>query len=293
MAQKDNILITGANGLLGKRAVAQLRDDYNVYAIVRKKPENGYDDVEYLNIDLSSEWSCDDLPNSLEAVVHLAQSSKFRDFPNSAMDIFNVNIASTARLLDYAYSHGAKHFVYASSGGVYGSGEGAFNENATISSNGHLGYYLGSKLCGEVVARNYADLMSVITMRFFFMYGAEQDKSMLIPRLVENVRAGSPITLQGQDGIQINPIHAQDAVGALCKSLKLNKSYTFNIAGPETLSLRAIAEKIGDVVGREPIFEIQDTEARHLIADITAMEEKLAVPKISFEDGIKDFGDAN
>ncbi len=289
MKQKYKILITGANGLLGKRLVKQLSLSNEIYALVRHLPDNAIDKVNYLVINLSDSWDIVELPEQLDVIIHLAQSSKFREFPDQAMDIFNVNINSTAKLLDYAHKSGVKSFIYASSGGVYGTGSEAFNENSPIISNGELGYYLGSKLCGEVLVQNYATLMNIITLRFFFMYGEEQEKSMLIPRLVDSVKNGKPISLQGQEGIKINPIYVQDAVNAIEKSLDVEKSFAYNIAGNEVLSLKQIMTVIGDVLGKNPVFKYQEVEPKDLIADNSEMKTHLVSPDISFREGIGRF----
>jgi len=281
-----NILISGANGLLGAHAVTQLVRRHQVHAIVHAAPAEPVDGVSYHVLDLSQDWSQRSLPAAIDAVVHLAQSSRFREFPDQALDVFGVNVASTARLLDYARTAGARHFILASSGGVYGAGDEAFKENAQIPHHGQLGYYLGSKLCGEVLAQNYSSLMNVTVLRFFFMYGKGQKRSMLVPRLIDNVMAGQAITLQGNDGIRINPIHVSDAVTALESCLKLEGSHTFNVAGTQVLALRDIAEIIGEAVGRAPIFRIEEVESRHLIADIDALSESLVAPKVSFAQGI-------
>ena len=46
------------------------------------------------------------LPAAIDVVVHLAQSSQYRGFPDTAPDIFAVNTAATARLLDVAAERG-------------------------------------------------------------------------------------------------------------------------------------------------------------------------------------------
>lgn len=281
-----NILITGANGLLGTHAVTQLVTQHQVHALVHAEPVQPVDGVNYHIVDLSQDWSTEVLPRSISAVIHLAQSSRFREFPEQAMDVFGVNVASTARLLDYARGAGAQHFIFASSGGVYGAGDEAFKENALISHHGQLGYYLGSKLCGEVLAQNYSSLMNVSVLRFFFMYGRGQKRSMLVPRLIDNVIAGQPITLQGADGLRINPVHVSDAVAALQSCLALKGSHTFNVAGREVLSLREIAEIIGQQVNRVPVFKVENGEPRHLIANIDALSDSLIVPQVSFAQGI-------
>ena len=126
---------------------------------------------------MSTQWNTSILPNDIDVIIHLAQSSKFRDFPSEAEDIFNVNIKSTAQLLDFARKNNVQKFVYASSGGIYGTNSNrAFNESSPITATDQLGFYLGSKLCGEVLVRNYSTLFDVITLRFFFMYGPKQQK---------------------------------------------------------------------------------------------------------------------
>lgn len=281
-----DILITGANGLLGIHAVSRLAEEHQVHAVVHSLPAEPLPNVLYYEVDLSGTWAPGTLPEKIDAVVHLAQSSRFREFPEQAMDVFGVNVASTAHLLEYARSAGARHFILASSGGVYGAGDEAFRENSPIPHHGQLGYYLGSKLCAEVLAENYSSLMNVAILRFFFMYGKGQKRQMLVPRLIDNVIAGNAITLQGEDGIKINPIHVSDAVAALEGCLKLEGSHTFNVAGTQTLSLREIACTIGEAVGREPVFKIDLSEPRHLIADIGMLSEILVVPKVCFAQGI-------
>lgn len=280
------ILITGANGLLGSHAVQHFSTRHEVHALVHSAPAETVPGVRYHVIDLAQDQVMQSLPEQVDAVIHLAQSARFRDFPDQALDVFNVNVGSTARLLDYARRSQAKTFVLASSGGVYGAGEEAFKENAAIPQHGLLGYYLASKLCAEVLAQNYASLLNLSVLRFFFIYGRGQKRSMLMPRLVDNVRSGLPITLQGRDGIRINPIHVSDAVQALEGCLQLTGSHTFNVAGSEILSMREIATAIGKAVGREPVFKVEPVEARNLIANIEAMRASLTVPRVDFAQGI-------
>jgi UDP-glucose 4-epimerase len=59
------------------------------------------------------------LPQKLDAVIHLAQSYRFREFPAGAMSVTNVNVVATAHLLESAARKGVQHFICASTGGVY------------------------------------------------------------------------------------------------------------------------------------------------------------------------------
>ena len=236
----QRVLITGIQGLLGRHLASTLNDqDFVIHGVTRGKTHGPKSFIDYLTIDLASDWSIKSLPKQCDVVIHLAQSASFRDFPNSALDIFKVNIESTARLLDYARQAGVKKFVYASSGGVYGNSSQAFKENAPIVPPGKLGYYLGSKACGEILVQSYASNFDVVVVRPFFIYGPGQKRSMLIPRLFDSVATGKPITLQGDSGIRINPIHVEDAASAVAAAIDLNESAIFNVAGSSVLSIRS------------------------------------------------------
>ena len=110
---------------------------------------------------------------------------------------------------------------------------------------------------------------------------------MLVPRLIHNVRSSTPILLQGNDGIKINPIHASDAVNAIKAALNLEGSYKINVAGPDVLSLRKISEIIGFHMGIKPIFKIEkDQSPQNLIGDIRKMKKYLCKPFCRFEKSI-------
>ncbi len=287
MNDRKKILITGAGGLLGRHAVAAMRDHYHVHAVVRTLPDLQIDGVDYHLLNFNSNWSTQNLPNGVDSIIHLAQSSHFREFPEMALDVFNVNVESTARLLDYAVKTKVKNFIYASSGGVYGSGNVAFDENAPVVQHQRLGYYLGSKLCSEILAQNYSSLMNIVVLRFFFMYGPTQKRSMLIPRLIDKVKAGKPISLHGEHGIRINPIHVSDSVEVLKRAIGINKSGTINIGGPEVLSIRQIGDIIGELLQTKTTYDIIPGEPKDLIGNISDMEDRLWSPRIALIDGLK------
>jgi UDP-glucose 4-epimerase len=273
------ILITGVHGLLGWNLVKQLCDKQcQVVGVVHNFISEDISYITPVEMDLSKDWDGDKLPKDIDVLIHLAQSSYFREFPENALNVFNVNIASTARLLDFAKEVGAKQFIYASSGGVYGNGFQAFKEDEAIVLPGELGYYLGSKACGEILVQSYASVFQVTVIRPFFIYGRGQNRTMLIPRLMDSVASGKPISLQGCGGIRINPVHVEDACGAVVGAFGTTQSATYNIAGPDVLSIRQIAEAMGEYLGKAPIFQQAEGEPKDLIADISAMQSELHVP---------------
>lgn len=278
------ILITGFNGLIGSSLIKELRKDsnYEIIGIGRSKSEL----ISTIKIDLSTDWKIEKLPTKADIIIHLAQSEHFRNFPDKAKDIFYTNTISTSKLADYAVKVGVKKFIYASSGGIYGNRDKAFEESDNSPVN-NLGFYLGSKLCSEIILDNYKTLLNVQLLRFFFVYGKKQNQSMLIPRLINKIKNGETIQLDGSNGLKINPVYVDDAVAAIMASINVEESNHYNIAGSEVYSLKEICEIIGNVVSKRPVFEFKTNNAANLIADITKMEKKLITPKFNFREGIK------
>lgn len=282
---KPRVLMTGATGLIGRAIVERVKDTVDLIALGRSEPPPG---VQWLRADLKEPVSLSILPPSVDAVIHLAQSEHFRDFPNRSREVFQVNVATVEAMLDWARRAGARRFILASSGGVYGHGNDAFSEADVIRPSGPLSYYLASKRCAELLTESYANLFTVVILRFFFVYGPGQKPSMLIPRLIDTVKAGRTVYLEGTDGIRLNPTYVSDAALAACRALSLTSSDIINVAGGEVFSLRELVQVIGSAVGRKPSFEVrQQSGPRHLVGSIDKMSRLLGPPATKFSDGLK------
>ncbi len=282
-----SILVTGAGGLLGGEVLAAWQGGCKLYALVRRMPEKPLEGVYYIVMDLAAPLEPGRLPARIDAVIHLAQSSHMRDFPDAALDICAVNTTSTAQLLDWAMRAGAEHFFFASTGGLYAPSSIALTEDSPLDpQRGSLGYYFDTKRCAEILVRAYQEQMRTVVLRPFFIYGPRQRESMLIPRLIDSVRTGNALTLRGGQGTKLNPIFVNDAVNALAACLADDAPKLLNLAGPEVLSIRDIALHIGAIVGREPLFDEQEGEADCLVADISLLKQRLSAPMTSCRDGI-------
>lgn len=288
------ILITGAGGFVGKRLVAVLADaGHDIVALVRAAPlkeDRPYfasKNVATIEADLTT-FDPTTLPVGIKAVIALAQSAHFREFPQRATEVFDVNVTANLRLLDWAVRSGVRRFVLASSGGIYGGKLGAqFQETDDFPVNSPLGFYLGSKLCSEIVFQNYRQLFeSAVIVRPFFIYGPAQRPDMFVTRIVNSVRGGRAIMLQGPEGLKINPIYVDDAVMAFSRTMDVNESRIINIAGSDILSLRKIADMAGHYFGKSPVFEAAAGDPVDYVADIAIARQVLSLSPRSFAAGL-------
>ncbi len=115
-----NILILGANGFLGRNLVNLLSENHKVYALVRNS-KNCYfrlnHNVSVIEHNLS-DLTLPKLPDDIDVIFYLAQSRRFREFPDGVDDMMAVNIYAPVSLAKWAISNKVKTFAYASSGGV-------------------------------------------------------------------------------------------------------------------------------------------------------------------------------
>ena len=289
------ILVTGAGGFVGKRLVKHLAaSGHSVIAMARRSPAP--EDAEYFSSpnvsvilhDLAS-LDVSALPPGIEAVFTLAQSSRFRDFPEGTDDVLAVNVTANVKLFQWARQTGVKRFIHVSSGGIYGGGSNSVKrEEALFAVDSPLGFYLGSRLCGEILFQSFTGFFeTAVILRPFFIYGAGQRKDMFVTRIIESVASGAPVTLHGHDGLKTNPVYVDDAVWAFAASLNLSGCHVLNIGGPDVLSLRALSSAVGKSVGREPVFSVVDKEAVDYVGDISNARMKLGFVPMGFENGLK------
>jgi nucleoside-diphosphate-sugar epimerase len=226
------------------------------------------------------------LPNAqawprVDAIVHLAQARDYADFPSSAGAVFAVAAAATQALLDHALRTGARRFVYASTGGLYAPSSQPLRETDAVEiAPGPLAHYFASKRAGELLLAAYAGHLDVTAMRIFFCYGPGQSERMLMPRLARSILKGSPVTLQGDHGLRLNPIFVDDAAAIVAGLVERGTARVVNIAGPEVVTLEEIGHLLGRGLGVPPVFE-RDTAvvSPSMVADLDCLRSQVPLPE--------------
>lgn len=285
------VLVTGATGLVGRGLVGQLIQSGNEVAVFSRGPlEFESPSVSVHNFDFEKGNDFDGVRGPVDAVVHLAQSEKFRDFPKFARDIFATNLHSTVALLDWARQHGVKNFIYASTGGVYADSARYLEAGTPLKTPGELDFYVSTKLASEAFAQCYLGEFTVAVMRFFFIYGPKQNRKMLLPRIFDRVKAGEEIFLDGDSGFRFNPIHVSDAVQSIQLSLERPHSLVTNVAGPQIVSLRQVCEIFGEHLEKEPRFVMTGKPASDVVGDTSFMFENLFKSTKTLDEMVGDLG---
>jgi nucleoside-diphosphate-sugar epimerase len=263
-------LIIGAAGFIGRRLGKTLKD--------RGHEVVGLDLPEF---DITREEPV--IPAGTDAVWYLAQSPAYRTFPRGAGDLFAVNVAGALRAAEAAAESGATAFAYASTGTVYTPGFEPMDETRSVCRDQA---YSQSKLAAEealALFDEHNDALSIVCPRLFGVFGPGQ-RGMMVPAIIDRVRDGRAVTIErnphqmeDEDGLRISLTYVDDVVEgmiAIAKSTLDGAAFPriINVAAAHAISVRQLATTIGQVVGREPAFEVLDKmRASDYIADTSCL----------------------
>jgi len=285
---RPRVLITGANGFLGRAFIERFADRYEIVGLGRAPSSTSPTapaPIDWLNADLREPLPLRDLPRRVDAVMHLA-SVRAPSVAHAAQELFSVNAAAVAALLQYAKQVGARFFILGSTGGVCGYRTAPITERTTPAP---FDLYTLSKWHGETISRHFdSRSMAVAIVRYFFPYGPGQ-KSGIIARLVESIRTQSPLTLySGGRHPVINPVFIDDACELTRRVLDARIRATINCAGPQAATIRQIATIIGELSGRTPSFvRARNNRITNMVGSLRVARQLVGfVPRVDLRAGL-------
>ncbi len=264
------IVVTGARGFIGGYLVPRLAERHEVVALRRATDEpllRGEGNV--VTLDLSRGFDLSVLPRAADVIIHLAQANV--PFPQSASEMFAVNTSATQLLLDYARRVGARQFIFASSGDVYGARLGLAKESDETHPES---FYAVTKRASELLTFSYREYLQPCVLRLFQPFGPGQS-NRLIPKLADRIRLGESVKLNKDGRPHVTPFYIADVVSAFLRAVDGSFAGTVNLAGDTRVSVRELADAIGGALGREPRFEETVEEAGDVMGSNDLMKQSL------------------
>jgi nucleoside-diphosphate-sugar epimerase len=226
------------------------------------------------------------LPNeSFDAVVHLANIANDPGVELSPVLSWEVNVLASQRLAEWAISHDIPHFIYASSGSVYGvKDEERVTEELSLVP---LSAYNKTKMVAERVLLSFADRFALHIVRPATICGVSPRMrfDLTVNMLTLQAATNQRITVYG--GSQVRPnIHIEDIAGVYMHFLDHPEieSGLYN-AGFENLSVLEIAEMIANRIPAE-IVVTESNDPRSYRVDSSKLLESGFKPAKSVEHAI-------
>lgn len=276
------VIVTGATGFVASHLVPTLVcAGHDVIAVGHDRSRICHAGAA-LELDLAARaWPS--LPEA-DAIVHLAQANV--RFPDGADALFAVNTVATQRLLEHARRSGARHFVLASSGSVYGASDSPLSEHSPLAASD---FYSATKLSAERVVQAYEGHLATTIMRLFVPYGPGQVRRML-PTLAARVRSREPIQLNEGGRPRFNPVYVDDVCRVVLRVLESEAGGgVLNVAGDEVTDVRIVSELIGEILDVVPVFEQGSAHVGDIVAETGRLHQLLGttMPLVGLREGLE------
>jgi len=230
-------------------------------------------------------------------VIHLA--AHLDKSPESAESCFRTNAEGTANLLRHMLPNSV--FIYASTKDVYGSWADEFTEVPETCSTDYCGQSAleWSKLMGERYVDYYSTARGIraCIFRLSTVYArpSEDNEPGFVTHYVESVKRGLPINLP-LDGKPVRDILHVDDFSRACRAFvdsSLPRAL-YNLGGgsKNSASLRAIVERVGQMIECEPVINSEQTSPvpvpLNYVSDLSLIETELGwQPEIGIDEGLR------
>ena len=233
----NSVLITGADGFLGRHIVRDLTSrGFNVLA---KRRADG-------DVSQSSTWQTFPAANYL---IHLAGSTFVPASWEEPSAFVQANSISTSYALDFCRSNNTRMIFLSTY--LY-----AANANLPIKETDAIdpaNPYALSKLFGEQLCSFYAKHFGVelVILRPFNVYGAGQSSRFLVPSIISQAKKGDEIRVLDSRPAR-DYLFIEDLLEAVNLSLTSKLKFgIFNIGTGVASSVEDLIQTLGQVIGRE------------------------------------------
>ncbi|MCW2953602.1 MAG: NAD-dependent epimerase/dehydratase family protein, partial [Conexibacter sp.] len=255
----SRILVTGGCGFIGSHVVDRLNAEGHQPRILDVRPSPFHPDVETVIGDICDVDAVAGAAEGCAAVLHLAAAADVGEVKDDPVGSERLNARGTAAVLEAARRTGVERVVYASTIWVYSDVVADHvDEDTALVPPAHL--YTATKLAGEMYCRSYRELYDVEStiLRFGIPYGPRARPAAVVPIFVRKALAGEALTIAG-GGLQSRRfVYVEDLADGIVRGLApVAANRTFNLVGTEDVTIRAIADRVRDVVGNVEIVEVE------------------------------------
>jgi nucleoside-diphosphate-sugar epimerase len=279
----QRVIVVGATGKIGKHLVPKLVALGNeVHGLARFGTPGQEDALREQGVvtyrrDVSHPAAFEGVPTDFDYVFHEA-ALKFGSEGDPDYTV-EMNVRAVGRAMEhYAPTKG---FLFASSGNVYeDSTDGRLETDAPLPPS----FYALTRLGGEWMVDYFSrrNGTPAVIHRIFYGYHEEFGVPTDIAR---QIRDGEAIDLTTS---YVNVIWLDDLMDAMVASHAVASvpPKVLNLTGTGKVSVRAIAERLGELMGLEPRFtgEPRDTS---LLGNADEMARLLGPPKTSLDEGLQ------
>lgn len=241
------IFITGVNGLLGQKLVAQLiqRGNFEIIGCGRGECRLPLDGFEYISLDITDEERVKEVIGAVkpEIIIHGAAMTNVDECELNQEAAYIANVKATEYLLR-AVEEIKSHFIFVSTDFIFSGKEGPLDENAV---GEPVNYYGQTKLEAENLVKASSTKWAIVRTVLVFGIAHDMSRSNIILWVKSSLESGKQI--QVVDDQYRTPTLAEDLAEGCILVAEKGAEGIFNISGPDFLTPYEMAIITADYFG--------------------------------------------
>lgn len=262
MGLKKRIIVTGSNGLLGQKLIAQLKDHptFELYAssqgVNRISNQNGY---QYYSLDITNPEEINKVFEKVkpEVIIHTAAMTNVDQCESERENCLALNVHAVQSLVDAAEQFDA-HFIHLSTDFIFDGEDGPYDE---LAQPNPLSFYGQSKLDSEKIVRASKLRWSII--RTIIVYGIVEDMSR------SNIVLWAKSALEKKQKLSIvndqfrTPVLAEDLAKGCISVAEKSALGIYNMGGKDFMSIVDLVRRVAKYYQLDEAY-IEETSSAHL-----------------------------
>lgn len=265
------ILVTGGAGFIGSNLSKRLVNDGHQVVVLdnllrgNKLDKSTFDAIQFINGDVRDFETVNKAAKGCDVIFHFAAVLGVDIVADNPVETMDVEVIGTRNIVNAALSNNVQQVLYASTSGIYGhtSFENLLTEEILVDPK--TSYAMAKRYNEIYLASHYEEKkINVISLRFFNVYGHNQDNRMVVPRFFEQAKNNEPITIFGTGKQTRDFTYIDDTVEACVRLMNIKGCHIVNIANENEWCIEDLGLKIVELTSaNSPIQYIDAPKKRY------------------------------
>lgn len=265
------VLITGGAGFIGSNLAKRLVNDGHSVVVLdsllrgNKLDKDTYSRIEFIKGDVRDLQTVINASKNCDLIFHFAAVLGVDIVADNPVETMDVEVIGTRNVVEAAFMNNVKKIMYASTSGIYGHSaiENALTEEVLV--DPRTSYAMAKRYNEIYLASHHEEKgLDVISLRFFNVYGRNQDTRMVVPLFFEQAMDNENITVFGTGKQTRDFTYIDDTVEACIRLMPISGCHIINIANEAEWCISDLADQIKEITNsKSDIIYIEAPKKRY------------------------------